>query len=289
MSGETKDWTKSLERWRIIPFRNSCAYENMAIDEAIFRENQRVGGPPTLRFYGWHPSAVSLGYFQDSGKEVNEEFCRSRGIDIVRRLTGGKAVFHQNDLTYSLVAREDNPLFPAGIIGTYLIISQCIINGLSQIGIEARMETGRRLLDCDDLKSFCFSVPSQYEILVNGRKICGSAQARSNGSFLQHGSLLLDFDPDMTCSAISRGFIPRQDYLDHLERSVTSVNTVARTPISAEELNKIMRESFKRMLSIDFSDEDLTAEEEILKNKLMKEKYMTDQWNISAKTSIVEV
>jgi len=259
----------------------------MAIDEAIFRENQRLESPPTLRFYGWQPPAVSLGYFQDFDKEVNEEFCREKRIDIVRRPTGGKAVLHQNDLTYSLVARGDHPLFPRGILGTYLVISRCIINSLLRIGIDAQMETGHRYLECDDLKAFCFSVPSQYEILVKGRKICGSAQVRSNGSFLQHGSILLDFDPETIWASISMGNLARTAYLDHLRDSVISVNDLLESRITADDFSSIVKESFEDVLNIKLCEGELTAREECLKERLLEEKYRTDLWNRSAGTKNV--
>lgn len=136
--------------WRVLDFQCYNAFENMAIDEAIFRETIKNKKPPTIRFYGWRPTAVSIGYFQDIKKEVNVEKCRADGVDIVRRLSGGKAVFHCHEVTYSVIACNTEVSFPPDILGTYKIISNCIAHGLACLGIEAVLaETGRTLHDTD--------------------------------------------------------------------------------------------------------------------------------------------
>lgn len=266
-----------MQPWRIIPYRKSDAFENMAVDEAVFLENQKTGSRPTLRFYGWDPPAVSLGFFQDYNEGANEEFCRTNRIDIVRRLTGGKAVLHDREITYSLVAGQDNPLFPNGILGTYLTISRCLVHAFSEIGIRADMEPSRRRAAGDGLNSFCFSMPSQYELLVEGRKICGSAQVRSNGSFLQHGSILLEFDPVRTCRAISSS--GRTDHLLHMTHSVTSVCDHVPVRPNAAEFCSILKAAFEICLGVKLEEGRLTPEEERRKEKLLTEKYRNDSWN----------
>ena len=106
----------------------------MAIDEAIFHETIKSKKQPTIRFYGSNPQAVSIGYFQDAAKELNIEKCRREKIDIARRITGGRAVFHFNEITYSVAAGEHEKIFPADIAGTYKIISKCIARGLGDLG-----------------------------------------------------------------------------------------------------------------------------------------------------------
>jgi len=266
-----------VQSWRIIPYRKSDAFENMAIDEAVFLVNQNTGSRPTLRFYGWDPPAVSLGFFQDYNEGANEEFCRESRIDIVRRLTGGKAVLHENEITYSLVAGLDNPLFPNGILGTYMVISRCLIAALSEIGVRAEMETSRPQAAVGGLKSFCFSMPSQYELLVGGRKICGSAQVRSSGSFLQHGSLLLEYDPVRTCKAISNS--GKTDHLLHMTESVTSIGEHVPTRLEPGEFCSVLKSAFERCLGVKIEEDSLAPEEEDLKRKLVEEKYSRDSWN----------
>ena len=181
--------------WRLLPCRVLRAAENMAVDEAVFRLNRREALPPTLRFFGWQPPAVSLGYFQKTSREIDVETCRREGIDIVRRPTGGKAVLHEHELTYSLVAAMEHPLFTGDILETYRIISACIVEALERLGLTPEMVSEGRSAAGTPLEAYCFAAPSKYELLVGGRKICGSAQVRAGGAFLQHGSLLIDIDP----------------------------------------------------------------------------------------------
>ncbi len=252
----------------------------MAIDEAIFRESGRIDALPTLRFYGWSPPSVSLGYFQQTWKEVNVEACRRYDVDIVRRPTGGKAVLHDNDLTYAVIATERNPLFPPDILGTYKVISSCIARGLSELGMEAEMEGEERSNADDDLKAACFSSPSRYELLVRKKKICGSAQLRSKGVFLQHGSVLIDFDPVKTCAVLlpQHGDLTRR--VKNLNRSVTSVHEQVGASVSVEEICRVIRTGFEKKLDVKLVEGWLTPEEESLKLRLMNDKYMNDKWNM---------
>ncbi len=268
--------------WRFIPFERLTAFENMAIDEAIFRENQRTYALPTLRFYSWSPPSVSLGYFQPTLEEVNVEACRRYSVDIVRRPTGGKAVLHENDLTYAVIASECNSLFPPDILGTYKVISSCIAGGLSELGIDAEMEGEKRANQDDSLKAACFSSPSRYELLVKKKKICGSAQLRSKGVFLQHGSILVDFDPLKTCTLLlPQGSMTRQ--AEKLHGSVTSIHEQVGASVSVEEICHVIKISFEKKLAIKLVEGCLTPEEESLKLRLMNDKYMNDKWNMEGK------
>jgi lipoyl(octanoyl) transferase len=270
--------------WRFLSFKRLNAFENMAIDEAIFRENQRTESPPTLRFYSWFPPSVSLGYFQETRKEVNVKACRRYSVDIVRRPTGGKAVLHENDLTYAIIASEHNPLFPPDILGTYKVISSCIAGGLSELGIEAEMEGNGRSYQDDSLKAACFSSPSRYELLARKKKICGSAQLRSKGIFLQHGSILVDFDPVKTCDLLlPEGDRSRQT--EKLRGSVTSIYEQIGAPVPVENICRVMKRSFEKKLDIELVEGCLTAHEESLKLRLMNDKYMNDKWNMEGKVA----
>ncbi len=272
--------------WRFLSFKRFNAFENMAIDEAIFRENQRTDSTPTLRFYSWSPPSVSLGYFQAARKEVNVEACRTYSVDIVRRPTGGKAVLHENDLTYAVIASEHNPLFPPDILGTYKVISDCIAGGLAELGIEAEMEDSGRSYQDDSLKAACFSSPSRYELLAKRKKICGSAQLRSKGIFLQHGSILLDFNPAKTCALLLPEEGDRSRQTEKLRRSVTSIYEQVGAPVPVENICRVMKKSFEKVLYIKLVEGCLTAHEESLKLRLMNDKYMTDRWNMEGKVAL---
>ena len=170
--------------WRLIKDSYHTGFMNMAIDEAIMIAHREGLVPPTIRFYQWSPPAVSLGYFQDPKKEIDVDSCKNLGIDIVRRPTGGKAVLHDKELTYSFIIRENHPLVNNCILETYKKISGGIIKGLSHLGVTAELVPLRKKLKSDsspkreksefhhsDFKSICFSVPSQYEVQVEGKKL----------------------------------------------------------------------------------------------------------------------
>jgi lipoate-protein ligase A len=256
----------------------------MAVDEAVFREIIRHASPPTLRFYGWRTPAVSIGRFQDARREIDIEACRRLGIDLVRRPTGGKAVLHEQELTYAVIAGDDPPLFSPDILETYRIISNCIAQGLAECGIRAEMQAEGRAAVDEPLGTACFSVPSRYELLVAGRKICGSAQTRSHGVFLQHGALLMAFDPERTCAVIS----PRRDrerQAERLRNAVTSIREHATIPSADEEtLCRAIRDGFTQVLGIRFEEGALTPEEQALTAELMMKKYGSASWNRKGRT-----
>ena len=177
--------------WRLIDTSYSNAAMNMAIDEALLQSKE-----PVLRFYQWKPSALSLGYFQNV-KDIDLKGCKKRKIDVVRRLTGGKTVLHDKELTYSLVI--DEKLMPKSVIESYKIISKCILYALKSLGVKASM---KKSVKKSKSSAICFTEPSYYEIVVNGKKIVGSAQTRRQGKLLQHGSILLDVDYDKLISLL---------------------------------------------------------------------------------------
>lgn len=265
-----------MDSWRVIHFERCDPFVNMAVDEAIFRAARRRQRPPTLRFYGWEKSAVSLGYFQDADAEIHCEYCREKGIDIVRRPTGGKAVLHGDDLTYSVVARENNPLFTPDIVETYRTISACIIKGLEKSGVAAGMEEKGRHGDGSS-KAFCFAASYKNELLADGKKICGSAQVRAKGVFLQHGSLLIDFDPLAVCAAI----ITKNTAIgaESLKKSVSSIRSSLGDNIDMEHLCGNIAAGFEEVLNIRLVEGELSPEEESIRDTLLQNKYLNPRWN----------
>jgi lipoate-protein ligase A len=263
--------------WRLLGYDKNSAFENMAIDEAIFRETIKNQKQPTLRFYGWQPAAISLGYFQEFQNEVHFTQCQRSGVDIVRRLTGGKAVFHSDEITYSLVAGTSEDIFPGNIVGTYEKISLCLARGLSLLGINAHLAEAEKIVEnqAPDLMSCCFSAPAGNELLVAGRKICGSAQTRTRGGFLQHGSLLMTFDPIKTASLILGSHSPA--HTGKLKSSVTAVNELIPTPVSAETLCDVLKKGFAEELGIDLVSGSLTGAEKEMSVHLIQ-KYKSDAW-----------
>lgn len=266
--------------WRLLDFQNKNIFENMAIDEAVFTETVSNKKEPTLRFYTSSPAAVTIGYFQDATKELPVEKCRGEGIDIARRITGGRAVFHFQEITYSLTAGAAETLFPADILGTYKIISRCIARGLGYLGINAVLEEEGRVQRGRGISPCCFSAASKNELLVNGRKICGSAQARKKGGFLQHGILALNFNADKTADVLLGGKDPRS--VEKLKKSVTAISAETSFPVDVREACSCLARGFSDELGIDWEVGTLTPSEEKLKDTLVK-KYTDSNWTLDRK------
>uniref|UniRef100_A0A7C3J548 Lipoate--protein ligase family protein n=1 Tax=Candidatus Methanomethylicus mesodigestus TaxID=1867258 RepID=A0A7C3J548_9CREN len=168
-----------MDRLRVLGFSVFEPTVNMALDEAIAEAVGSAKSPPTLRFYGWSPSAVSIGYFQEIHEEVDLEFCHSNGIEVVRRITGGGAVIHtKGELTYSFTVCDKDPAVPQDIQGSYMRICAPIVSALRGLGADA-----------------VFAPINDIE--VGGKKISGNAQTRRFGAVLQHGTILIDLERGM--------------------------------------------------------------------------------------------
>jgi len=233
--------------WRLLDSGPNIGAYNMAVDEELLARAQAGETTPVLRFYTWHPPALSIGRFQKIGTAVDAEACRQRGIDIVRRITGGRAVLHNKELTYSVIARTDDTLFPMNVHGTYKIIAAGLLQGLRNLGIPAEMvsRSSRHagLVKKDTKDAACFSSPSWYEIIVHGRKIIGSAQRRLSGAFLQHGSILLDYDPALEAEVIPGG---------SMSDAVTCIRAELGREVGPDEVKRAFREGFARALDVQF-------------------------------------
>ena len=283
--------------WRLIKDSYHSGFMNMAIDEAIMIAHREGLVLPTIRFYQWSPPAVSLGYFQDLKKEINIDACQGMGIDIVRRPTGGKAVLHDKELTYSFVIRENHPLVNDSILETYKKISGGIIRGLSYLGIKAvlvplREKLNNALLSNEnkseihhsDIKSICFSVPSQYEVQVEGKKIVGSAQVRKKEIVLQHGSLLIELEKDKLFSVFN---FPSAQIRERnkIRFKATSLEEILKKKINFSELSEILPRGFEEEFGIKLTEGKLTEKEEKISKDLLENKYSTYEWNYERKSN----
>ncbi|MBU4509674.1 lipoate--protein ligase family protein [bacterium] len=284
-------------KWRLIKDSYHTGFMNMAIDEAIMIAHREGLVPPTIRFYQWSPAAVSLGYFQDLKKEIDVEACQDMGIDIVRRPTGGKAVLHDKELTYSFIIRESHPLVNNSILETYKKISRGIIRGLSYLGITAELVPLRDKLKSDslhrgekseichsNLKSICFSVPSQYEVQVEGKKIVGSAQVRKGGVVLQHGSLLIELEKDKLFSVFN---FPSAQIKERLKTrfNATSLEEILKKKINFSELSEVLPRGFEEEFGVRLIESKLTEQEEKISKDLLENKYSTYDWNYERKNN----
>jgi len=248
------------------------AFENMAIDEALLYHCKI----PTLRVYGWKPAAISIGYNQDIKKEINLDYCKKNNISIVRRLTGGKAVFHDKEITYSFILPENSNLIPFEVNESYKVIANALIIALKKIRINAEMKKAPEKIKTP----ICFNSSNWYELLVNGKKISGSAQRRLNGKVLQHGPILIDFDYEKNASLFNSNNSDIINNLDNLKTRITSIKNESKNiKISYGYLAKAIKAGFKENFKLSMVKSSLSSGEIMLANKLLKEKYSTEDWN----------
>ncbi|MEJ9270000.1 lipoate--protein ligase family protein, partial [Bacillus thuringiensis] len=183
-----------METWRFIDSGDRDPAYNMALDEALLNWHSEGLIPPTIRFYGWNPPTLSIGYFQKVEKEINMEMVEKHQLGFVRRPTGGRGVLHDKELTYSVIVTEEHPDMPASVTEAYRIISQGILEGFRDLGLDAYFAVPKTEEEKNALKNprsaVCFDAPSWYELVVEGRKVAGSAQTRQKGVILQHGSIV---------------------------------------------------------------------------------------------------
>src|SRR5215468_5779833 len=178
--------------WKLIIDGARDGASNMSIDVALLEEIEASPEPRTVvRFYGWQTPTISLGRNQKIERAVDAVYCRANGIDIVHRPTGGRAVLHDDELTYAVIS-NDSEAFGDMIYGNYKRVSEALRLGYNRLGVPAILapETRKPSSITEDGDPPCFASPSRYELMVQGRKIAGSAQRRIRRSFLQHGSLL---------------------------------------------------------------------------------------------------
>lgn len=274
--------------WRVLDTGVNSAAINMATDEAILLAHSTGDVLPTLRFYGWHPAAVSLGYFQNAETEIDLAQCDALGIDIVRRLTGGRAVLHEQELTYSITVKESNPLIPSTITASYRYFTLGLLAGLKKLGIFAELSMpraayGKRVKEHHS-SAACFDAPSHYEITHKGRKLVGSAQVRKYGVILQHGSILLKFSPSNLAKIVKISSPEkRHNFINTLSTCVTSIEEICGTLVTPEDLRDAILAEFGATLGITTKYGTLTSVELETISALRESKYSQPHWNLDRK------
>ncbi|KJL02184.1 MULTISPECIES: biotin/lipoate A/B protein ligase family protein [Priestia] len=271
-------------KWRFIDSNNRSPYYNMALDEALLEWHSKGEIPPTIRFYGWNPPTLSIGYFQKAEKEINFDKVKELGLGFVRRPTGGRGVLHDEELTYSVIVSEEYPNMPKTVTEAYRVISEGLLEGFRSLGLEAYFAIPRSEEEKNSLKnprsSVCFDAPSWYELVVEGRKIAGSAQTRQKGVILQHGSILLEIDEDKLFSVFN---YPNDRVKERMQRAFRSkavaINAIAGRKIPIEEAKEAFYKGFALALDIDLEPYTLSEEEEAYVEELARTKYGSDEWN----------
>jgi len=250
---------------------------NMAVDEALLR---CASGTPVMRFYEWNPACLSLGRFQPwdqilaASSGLRSELEEPSGhFDWVRRPTGGRAVWHQHEITYSVVLREaDLPQGARSVTGAYRWLSEGFLAGLETLGVRAEMAAMQNKAERDaaQTRANCFDAATRCDFLVGGRKLLGAAQCRQNGAILQHGSLLLKAD-----AAAWRAATGTAGSLVSLEELGVSA--------SRDETVSALVQGVSRHHGMTFARRKVNPAECELANTLQRDKYTRDNWNMTGR------
>jgi lipoyl(octanoyl) transferase len=255
--------------WRFIDTGISDGFTNMAIDEAMFRAHEQEMTPPTLRVYEWNPATLTVGYFQNITKDIDEQKCLDNGIDIVRRATGGRSVLHKDEVTYSVVA-SGKCGFPYGVSGSYKAISQGLIAAYKILGLNVSLAPHRE----DSAAAACFNAASFGDLTCQGRKIAGSAQYRRGDVLLQHGSLPISLDVPLIFSVLKfPSSQSRERAVAVFRKRATGLTELLGRKVDRQEMREALFQGFQEALGIRFFADTLSSYEENVSQALIKEKY----------------
>ncbi|MBC7249342.1 MAG: lipoate--protein ligase family protein [Anaerolineae bacterium] len=263
--------------WRLLNTGVADGATNMAVDEAILEGVAAGQSPPTLRFYAWQPPCLSLGYAQVVRDEVDLEACRARGIDLVRRPTGGRAILHTDELTYSVVVPQDDPRVSGGVVESYRRLCQGLLAGLRMLGLDV-VQAGRKPPRPKNLSAACFDAPSDYEIIVGGRKIVGSAQARRRGVVLQHGALPLIGDVTRIVDVLNLPEDEREKFRAALRARATTLEAALGRALPFDEVARALAQGFAQGLNLELVPGELSPRELARAEALRAEKYAAEGW-----------
>jgi lipoate-protein ligase A len=250
----------------------------MAADEAILEHIHRGDSLPTLRLYSWHPACLSLGHAQ-SFNDVDLNGLKSHGWEVVRRATGGRAILHTDELTYSVTGGAEESVLAGGVLESYNRIAQALLYAIRELGLPVEMKEHAKEPSAQNLNPVCFEVPSTYEITVAGKKLIGSAQARRKEGVLQHGSLPLAGDLTRICQAlVFKDDEAREKAATRLLERATTVETVLGRRVSWEEAGQAFVKGFEAQLGIQFERGEMSPSELKRTEELTREKYAHPSW-----------
>ncbi|MBI4680219.1 MAG: lipoate--protein ligase family protein [Nitrospirae bacterium] len=243
----------------------------MALDEAIASSVRREDSPPTLRLYTWDRPSVSLGCFQKVS-DINSEYCKDADIPVARRPTGGRAILHNDELTYSFSVKTDNEIFSKGLLDSYRKISLAFDLAFRKIGVRAESKKNREKGKVLTRSPLCFQSSSFGEILIDDKKIVGSAQKRWSDGLLQQGSIPYSFEE----SLLKRIF--RFHDAKDIKAKMTCLKDVI-PELRDEEFRKAVQVSFENVFDIEFILDVPSEREASLAMELESEKYLSPEWN----------
>ncbi len=256
---------------------------NMAIDEALIGFVGRGEVAPTLRFYSWEPRGLSVGHFQRAVKDIDRERIEQLGIPIVRRMTGGRAVLHADELTYSIVIPETSEGLPKTVIESYRMLTEGVRKGYHHLGIPVEFSVPMTEQEKEELRkpksAVCFDAASYYELAVGKRKVAGSAQVRHQGVVLQHGSVPLSVDEGelFDCFVYEDETI-RERMKARFAGKAVALNELAGRTVSFEEVRVAFLKGFEEALQLTFTPLEFT-EHQWQEIERLAAKYRSEEWN----------
>jgi lipoate-protein ligase A len=270
--------------WRFVDTGYADPFFNMALDEALAAIAEQGEGRPTVRVYGWKPAAVSIGYSQRALAAVNVKKVVRLGIPLVRRLTGGRAVFHDQEVTYSVIAPKGQLGAPQSILKAYRRIGQALVVCLGHLGVSAHLS---RVVSrgwgpgVRSALSPCFSSFGRYEVLVGHRKVVGSAQRRIGGILLQHGSLLTGEGYLRIAQLLPvSDEANRQKIVQELRKKTISLGALLSRRVSYAEVASALFLGFQEVLSSSLEPGELWPEEKTMAQRLVRERYRSQEWTL---------
>lgn len=266
--------------WRLLITPPCDGATNMAIDEAILHALSDGQGRPTLRFFQWDPPCLSLGYNQH-WNEVDVAACQRLGYTWTRRATGGRAILHTDELTYSLIIPQDDSRVAGGIVNSYRVLSFGLVDGLKRLGVEA-VQASREEVRANRRAGkggpVCFDTPSHYEITWQGKKLIGSAQLRRRQVVLQHGTLPLHGDLNRIIEVLDFSEAERDEQRRLLPQRATTLEPALNKVVSFEQAVEALTQGFAEALNLSFEAMPLTGDEQKLTDQLRAEQYANQAW-----------
>lgn len=261
----------SLATWRVVSSGPGSGATQMALDEAVWQTVAERHSSPTLRLYAWDPPCLSLGRHQ-SVREVDRPALHQAGYDLVRRPTGGQAILHVDELTYSVVVPLSDPRVRGGVLASCERLSAGLLEGLRILGVQ-EPTAQKRIHSRAAPAGACFDAPGEFEVVVAGRKLIGSAQMRGRGVLLQHGTLPLHGDIARICGVLA---VPPE--ARHLRSRAATLEEALGHEIPWHTAASALAEGLARALDLRLEHAGLTPEERTLASRLSQDKYASDAW-----------
>ena len=271
-----------MNQWRLLITPQMRGAINMALDSAITDSVAKGLSPPTIRFYDWNPHCLSFGYNQNIST-IEYSNCKEFGIDMVRRPTGGRAVLHAQEFTYSVIIPACNALFNKSIMETYKLLSNWLVEGLRTFGIDAQQSTKRRRKSLKQpYEKFCFALPHIHEIMVDNKKLIGSAQRRWPDVVLQHGSILVGQKHLKSAKLLNENQSSQRIMERYLQQNTTYLEEYLSDVPGIYDFAVMMSQTWAKMFQANVKMGDLSEDEKVASNSVRSKYSLLEIDNISS-------